>query len=192
MCIRDSRKASAVKCQRMKLGDFDRSGRKRPIPIEGSDFALTVDAVIAAIGQIPDMSFVPKDSGVAVNKRSCFDLAGGSESQTTNARFFAGGDAVTGPDTVIAAVAAGHRAAKDIDASIRADNGEEPYVEPVPEKIHIPLIIDEDAQEVPQQRMPEMEAALRSRNFLEVELGFEREDAIREAARCLRCDAEIQ
>ena len=187
-----NRKVSAVKCQRMKLGDFDRSGRKRPIPIEGSDFALTVDAVIAAIGQISDMSFVPADSGVVVNKWSCFDLAGGSESQTTNARFFAGGDAVTGPDTVIGAVAAGHQAAKDIDAAIRADNGEEPYAEPAPEKIHIPLIIDEDAQEAPQLRMPEVEAALRSRNFLEVELGFNREDAIREAARCLRCDAEIQ
>ncbi|MBN1615369.1 MAG: NADH-quinone oxidoreductase subunit NuoF [Deltaproteobacteria bacterium] len=182
---------TGITCQRMKLGEFDRSGRKRPDPIAGSEYTVSVDSVIAAIGQIPDMTFVPGDSGVAVNRWSCFDLAGGSQSQTMNPKFFAGGDAVTGPDTVIGAIAAGHQAAKDIDAAIRAKNGEQPYEAPPEEKIDIPLIIDEETQEAPQTKMPEMAAAARRRSFAEVELGFTREEAIGEAIRCLRCDAEI-
>jgi NADH-quinone oxidoreductase subunit F len=184
-------KISGIKCQKMKLGDFDRSGRKRPIPIEGSEFTLAVDSVIAAIGQVSDMSFVPKDSGVSVNKWASFDLDKGSKSRTTNSRFYAGGDAVTGPDTVIGAVAAGHQAARDIDADIRAANGEPAYVEPPEEVIDIPLVIDEETKDEPQIAMPELHAAERKLTFDEVEFGFLREMAIQEACRCLRCDAEI-
>ncbi|MFH1080073.1 MAG: FAD-dependent oxidoreductase [Pseudomonadota bacterium] len=184
-------RATGISCERMKLGDFDRSGRKRPVPVKGSEFTLSVDTVIAAIGQVPDLSFVPKDSSVQVNKWDCFDLAKGSKSRTTDARFYAGGDAVTGPDTVIAAIAAGHQAAIDIDAAIRIKNGEPPYEAPPEEKIDIPLIIDEESAEAPQTRMPELDGKSRKLSFVEVELGFTREDAIKEAVRCLRCDAEV-
>ncbi len=184
-------KVSGITCQKMELGDFDRSGRKRPVAIEGSEFTLSVDAVIAAIGQTPDVSFVPEDSGVSINKWSCFDLADGSKSQTTDARFFAGGDAVTGPDTVIEAIAAGHQAAQDIDQTIRDKNGELPYEAPPEEKIDIPLMIEEETEERPQARMPELDALSRKNNLTEVELGFSKEEAIKEAIRCLRCDVEI-
>jgi NADH-quinone oxidoreductase subunit F len=184
-------KVTGISCERMKLGDFDRSGRKRPVPIEGSEFTLSVDAVIAAIGQIPDLSFVPSQSGVSVNKWDCFDLAKGSKSRTTHDRFYTGGDAVTGPDTVIAAIAAGHQAAIDIDTAIRTKNGEAAYEAPPEEKIDIPLIIDEESMEAPQTRMPELDGQSRTLSFAEVELGFTQEDAIKEAVRCLRCDAEI-
>jgi NADH-quinone oxidoreductase subunit F len=184
-------KVNAIACQRMKLGEFDRSGRKRPVPVEGSEFTLSVDAIVAAIGQVPDMSFVPQDSGVSVNRWACFDLASDSKSRTTNPKFHAGGDAVTGPDTVIAAIAAGHQAARDIDASIRQAAGEPPWEAPEEEKIDIPLVIDEETQESPQTAMPEMAPAERRQGFAEVELGFTREAAIAEACRCLRCDIEI-
>ncbi len=184
-------KVSGITCERMRLGDFDRSGRKRPIPIPGSEFTLSVDAVVAAIGQVPDMAFVPKDSGVVINKWNCYDLAEGSKSRTMNPKFYAGGDAVTGPDTVIGAIAAGHRAAADIDAGIRAAAGEPAWVPPEEEKIDVPLIIDEETQEAPQTKMPELHGAGRNTSFAEVELGFTRELAIAEACRCLRCDAEI-
>ncbi len=184
-------KVTGIHCERMKLGDFDRSGRKRPIPIPGSEFILTVDAVIAAIGQVSDLTFVPKDSGVSVNKWDCFDLAEGSKSRTTHVKFYAGGDAVTGPDTVIGAIAAGHRAAADIDAAIRVKNCEAPYESPPEDKIDIPLIIDEESMEAPQTRMPELDGKSRKLSFAEVELGFTQEDAIKEAIRCLRCDAEV-
>jgi NADH-quinone oxidoreductase subunit F len=175
----------------MKLGDFDSSGRRRPVPVEGSEFTLSVDAVIAAIGQSPDLSFVPAESGIHVNKWSCLDLAGLSKSRTPHDRVFAGGDAVTGPDTVIRAIAAGHQAAEDMDSAIRTANGEPPYVAPPSEEIEIPLVIDEETEERPQAAMPELPAAERKRTFVEVELGYSREEAIKEACRCLRCDAEI-
>ncbi|TRZ51202.1 NADH-quinone oxidoreductase subunit NuoF [bacterium] len=184
-------KVNGITCQRMKLSEFDRSGRRKPAPIAGSEFTLSVDAVIAAIGQTSDMTFVPKDSGVNVNKWSTFDLAKESKSQTTNPKFFTGGDALTGPDTVIGAIEAGHQAARDMDSYIRKINGEPAYVEPPEDKIEIPFIIDEESVEAPQAKMPELHGPERKRNFKEVELGYLREVAIQEACRCLRCDAEI-
>jgi NADH-quinone oxidoreductase subunit F len=184
-------RVSGIVCQRMKLGEFDRGGRKKPVPIEDSEYTLGVDAVIAAIGQAPDLSFVPKESGVSVNKWDCFDLAQEGLSRTTNPKFYAGGDAVTGPDTVIAAIAAGHQAARDIDGAVRTQNGEPAYEEPAEEKIVIPFVIDEDSPEAPQTKMPELHGVERKQSFIEVELGFTMEEAVQEAKRCLRCDVEI-
>ncbi|HQG29671.1 MAG TPA: FAD-dependent oxidoreductase, partial [Candidatus Ozemobacteraceae bacterium] len=184
-------KINGIVCQRMQLGEFDKSGRKRPVPIAGSEFTLSVDAVISAIGQVPDLSFVGKNSGVEVTKWNTFALAKGSESKTANEKYFAGGDAVTGPDTVIGAIEAGHQAAIEIDTAIRAKNGEPAYEMPAEQKIDIPLILDEESVECPQTAMPELEAAQRRGSFVEVELGFTKEAALKEATRCLRCDAEI-
>jgi NADH-quinone oxidoreductase subunit F len=184
-------KAAGILCQRMKLGEFDRGGRKKPVPVAGSEYTLDVDAVIAAIGQAPDLSFVSADSGVSVNKWDCFDLAEESCSRTTNPKYYAGGDAVTGPDTVVAAIAAGHQAAADIDGAIRAGKGEPAWVAPAEAKIDIPLVIDEENPEAPQTKMPEIHGPDRKRSFVEVELGFTLEQALQEAKRCLRCDAEL-
>jgi NADH-quinone oxidoreductase subunit F len=184
-------KVSSITCQRMTLGDFDNSGRKKPVAVAGSEFTLNVDAIVAAIGQVPDMSFVDKKSGVEINKWDCYNVGKGYKSRTANPRYFAGGDAVTGPDTVIAAIGAGHQAADDIDATIRKDNGEPSYEKPALEKINVPLVIDEENIEAPQMYMPEMNHATRKMSFAEVELGFDREDAIKEACRCLRCDAAV-
>ena len=184
-------KVSSITCQRMKLGDFDSSGRKKPVAVPGSEFSLSVDAVIAAIGQVPDMSFMDNKSGVEINKRDCFNVGKGYKSGTANPRYFAGGDAVTGPDTVIGAIAAGHQAVDDIDATIRKANNEPAYEKPPREKIDVPLVIDEETAETPQMHMPEMNHDTRKMSFAEVELGFNREDAIKEACRCLRCDAEL-
>jgi NADH-quinone oxidoreductase subunit F len=185
-------RASGIECLRQKLGDFDSSGRKRPVAIKGSEFTLALDTIIAAIGQTPDLTFVPKESGVTVNKWSCFDVAtNGFASGTTNPKFFAGGDAVTGPSTVIKAIAAGHEAADDIDASIRKANGEPAWVPAPEEQIQIPFVIDEETEECPMAHMPELEASFRSANFQEVELGYAKELARKESTRCLRCDVEL-
>lgn len=184
-------KVIGVTCQKMKLGDFDASGRKRPVPIPGSEFTISVDSVIAAIGQVPDLGFVPKESGVSVNKWSCFDLAKGSKSVTTSAKVYAGGDAVTGPNTVIWAIQAGHQAADDLDKAVRTANGEPLWKAPPEEEIEIPFEYDEETEERPQALMPELDIAKRKKGFKEVELGYGKADAIQEAIRCLRCDAEI-
>ena len=98
---------------------------------------------------------------------------------------------MTGPDTVIGAIAAGHQAAKDIDAAIRAKNGEPAYEEPAEEKIVIPFVLDEENPEAPQTKMPELHGQERKQSFVEVELGFTLDEAVKEAKRCLRCDVEI-
>jgi NADH-quinone oxidoreductase subunit F len=183
-------KVCGITCERMQLKEFDKSGRKIPGAITGSGFTLSVDAIISAIGQAPDMSFIPKESGVNVSKWSTFELARGSKSQMSNPKYFTGGDALTGPDTVIGAVAAGHRAARDMDDYIRKVNGEPAYDEPPEEEIEVPLVVEESI-EMPQAKMPELEPHRRRRDFKEVELGYKRMQAVMEASRCLRCDAEI-
>ncbi len=182
---------TGISCQRMELGEFDRSGRRRPVAVPGSEFTLDVDAVVAAIGQAPDVSFVPGDSGVAVNKWDTFDVEKGTKAQTSHPKVFAGGDAVTGPWTVVGAIAAGHRGAEEIDSAIRLANGEPPYEAPAGEAIDIPAVIDEETEERPQAAMPELEPSERKSNFREVETGFSKDVAIQEAIRCLRCDLEI-
>jgi NADH-quinone oxidoreductase subunit F len=182
-------KVVGVRCQRMRLGAFDATGRRRPEPIEGSEFVLDVDMVIAAIGQVPDCSFLPED--IPVTKGNTIEVAGDGGAQTPVAGIFAGGDAVTGPATVIWAIAAGQKAAAAIDASIRELHGEPPYRGPEEEWIDIPQTIDEEVQEQPQARMPEMEGRERIRSFGEVELGYTEEEALKESMRCLRCDMEL-
>jgi NADH-quinone oxidoreductase subunit F len=184
-------KVCGITCERIRLLDFDKSGRRMPGAVDGSAFTLSVDALIAAIGQVSDMTFLPKDCGIGVSRWSTFQLASGSKSQTTNPKFFTGGDALTGPDTVIGAIAAGHQAARDMDAHIRKMNGELPYVEPSEEVIEVPFILDEETEEAPQAVMPELAPHERKRNFKEVELGYKKMKAVLEASRCLRCDAEI-
>jgi NADH-quinone oxidoreductase subunit F len=184
-------KAASITCQRMNLGDFDNSGRKKPVVIAGSEFTIQADAVISAVGQVPDMSFIDNKSVVEINKWDYFTVGNGYASRTKNERYFAGGDAVTGPDTVIAAIGSGHKAADDIDSAIRKANGEPAFEQPAAQKIDIPFIIDEESVEAPQTAMPEMESAERKLSCAEVELGFTKEDAVKEACRCLRCDVEL-
>ncbi len=171
-------KVKSLICQKMKLGEFDQSGRRKPVPIQGSEFTLNVDTLIIAIGQRPDDLFEKIIEEIKL--------------QTINSKLFAGGDVVSGPSTVVKAIAAGHQAAEEIDKAIRTKNGEPPYKPPPEEKIGIPLIIDENIKELPQARMPQLVISKRINNFKEVELGLTREKAIYEAERCLRCDAEIE
>ena len=95
------------------LGEPDASGRRRPVPIEGSEYHISADVIIPAISQRPDISCLPDDHGFEISRWESFVVD--EETLETNKRgIFAGGDAVTGPDTVVAAVAAGQRAAASI------------------------------------------------------------------------------
>jgi len=104
-------KLKAVECVRMELGEPDQSGRRRPTPIEGSEFTIKADTAVLAIGQAPDVSFLPKeielnvDGTVWVNPLTM---------ETTMKGVFAGGDVVSGPSTIIEAVLAGKKAALSI------------------------------------------------------------------------------
>ncbi len=104
---------TGLKCQRMKLGEPDASGRARPIPIEGSEFIFPVDNVVLAIGTSPNPILVNTTKGLETNKRGCL-IVKEETLETSREHIYAGGDAVTGAATVILAAGAGKKAAKAI------------------------------------------------------------------------------
>jgi len=180
----------ALECQRMRLGEFDASGRRRPVPIEGSEFVLNVDTVIAAIGQSPDLSFLPPDSGFEITPGQTF-VVHPVTLATNKPGIFAGGDTVTGPATVIEAMAAGEKAAISIDKYIRGKSMTEDRLYPPDERVTIPRAAEE-LEEKQRIRMPTLPVKERFGSFSEVDLGYSEEKAVEEARRCLRCDLEHQ
>ena len=108
---------TGLKCQQMKLGERDASGRARPVPVEGSEFLLPVDNVILAIGTTPNPLLTRTTSGLLTNKKGCL-VADEQTGLTSKALVFAGGDAVTGAATVILAAGAGKRAAQAIHEAL--------------------------------------------------------------------------
>jgi NADH-quinone oxidoreductase subunit F len=188
----ENRHVEKVVCQRMTLGEFDSSGRKKPVPRLGDQFILDVDQVILAVGQQPDYCFDMEKSGIQITKRGLVEIVKGTKTRTGASMVFAGGDVVTGPDTVVGAIAAGHQAAIEIDETIRERNGEGPYIASPEVKIEIPQAVEEDIQEMSRSTMPEVDVEERTKDFREVELGFSKEIALREASRCLRCDVEVE
>ena len=108
---------TGLKCQQMKLGPKDASGRARPIPIEGSEFELPVDNVVLAIGTTPNPLLTRTTSGLLTNNKGCL-VADEKTGLTSKALVFAGGDAVTGAATVILAAGAGKRAAQAIHEAL--------------------------------------------------------------------------
>ncbi|MST80860.1 NADPH-dependent glutamate synthase [Lachnospiraceae bacterium Oil+RF-744-WCA-WT-13] len=108
-----------IRCIRMELGEPDASGRRRPVPIEGSEFDMDVDTVIMSLGTSPNPLISSTTIGLDVNKRKCI-IANEEDGQTSKTGVFAGGDAVTGAATVILAMGAGKAAAKGIDSFIRS------------------------------------------------------------------------
>lgn len=110
----------AVKCIRMELGEPDASGRRRPVPMEGSEFVLDADCLIMAIGTSPNPLIRSTTEGLEVNRKGC--LVVDDHEQTSREGVYAGGDAVTGAATVISAMGAGKKAAAAIDEYLRAKN----------------------------------------------------------------------
>ena len=105
---------SGMKCIRMELGEPDDSGRRRPVPIEGSEEVIDVDTVVVAIGQTPNPLIRKTTKGLDTNKRGCI-IADEETGKTSKDHVYAGGDVVTGAATVILAMGAGKAAAKGID-----------------------------------------------------------------------------
>jgi len=182
-------KIEAIECIRMELGDIDASGRRRPVPIPGSEFRVEVDTLILAISQEPDVSLLG-GNGLNISKWNTIEV--NPETLHTNVEgIFAGGDVVTGPNTVTEAMAHGKIAAQMIDKYIQGDKLERKY------KVTRPALrvqaLELTEKEIKGLKRPEMKTtpvAQRIKDFKEVELGYTEADAISEAKRCLRCDLE--
>ncbi len=172
---------TGVECLRMELGEPDDSGRRRPIPIEGSEFLMEADTVILAIGQVPDTSSIPE--GIETTRWETIS-ADEVTLETSRPGVFAGGDIVDGPSTVIEVIGSGKRAAESIDRYLRGEDLRRGRDEPVQE---VEEVSKEGVEPRPREKMPKLQVVDRFGNFSEVELGFTEEMAIREAERCLSC-----
>jgi len=178
-------KVTGLECTKMKLGKPDESGRARPIPIKNSEFIIEADVIIPAISQEPDLSFLPKDHNIDISRWQTF--ATDENTMATNLPgVFAGGDAVTGPNTVIDAIAQGHITAQSIERFIEGEELVQKYnrTKPIETEIKIDLNNQKKIKRAP---APMQKASDRKNSFQEVEFGFDEATAIAEAQRCLRC-----
>lgn len=180
--------AKAIECIRMELGKKDESGRSRPIPIDGSEFVIEVDGIVSAVGQQPEWTCLGSDCACTLTEWGTMDV-NKRTLQTDVPDIFAGGDAVTGPKTVVEAIEAGKQSAISIDRYIRGadlDSGrdtERPCIDMKPRingTLHASRI-----------SMPIIPPELRINNFDEIKTGFNTEQAENEAERCLKCECRI-
>jgi len=176
-----------LECIRMELGAPDASGRRRPVPIKGSEFIMEFDNVIASIGQVSE---IPAGFGVAVGRGDVIKVD--AATLATNIKgVFAGGDVVLGPASVIQAIAQGRQAASSIDKYLGGSGIIDEALIPF-EKASPYFGSEEGFVDRRQPQMPCLGPSERLGGFAEVELGYEESTAREEARRCLRCDARLQ
>jgi NADH-quinone oxidoreductase subunit F len=180
-----------IECLKNELGEIDASGRRRPIPIQGSEVGMPLDTLIVAIGERPDTDNLDT---LGIDRTKSGTIQADPKTFRTNLPgVFAGGDVVSGPNTVVDAIAAGKQVAVVIDRYFRGEELIEPpavslprvYVEPVQ------LVEEEDEEEIPRATSPMRPLETRKKSFTEVEMTLSEECAHREARRCLRCDLEF-
>jgi NADPH-dependent glutamate synthase beta subunit-like oxidoreductase len=181
--IGKSGKVTGVESLRTELGEPDGSGRRRPVPVKGSEFVIDADTVISAIGEVPELSFLDtekfKTTSNGTIEVNLHTLA------TSIVGIFAGGDVVSGPATVIEAIAAGKKAAISIDKYLRGQSLE--HEEEVPSTIGIEDIDTAGIKKRERHKTPTLPHKKRISGFKEVELGFTELAALSEADRCLQC-----
>ena len=173
-----------VECIRMELGAVDASGRRRPEPVKGSEFTMSFDTVITAIGQHPD---IPHQFGLRTGQGNTIQIA--SDTLATERKgIFAGGDAVRGPSWVIEAIADGRQAAISIDKYLGGKGVIDEVLAPpeVEVTLQVPLSLSVD-----QVTLPSLPIAERLAGFAVVELSLSDEAAMGEAKRCFWCDLEL-
>ena len=179
---------TGVRCRQMRLGEFDRSGRRRPEPTEESELVVGADQVIMAIGQVLDPTEILDGVELRLTKNN-FILADSLTGQTTVDWIFAGGDATLGPASVAMAVGSGEKAAVGIDQYLTGENHAF-WREDRP----VDTFFDPEADPLPYPRAKKrlIPVTKRIHNFDVVELPLTESAALHEAARCLRCDYREQ
>jgi formate dehydrogenase beta subunit len=188
--VQEGGRVRGLECRRMTLGEPDKSGRRRPVPQEGSEFVIDCDAIIPAVGQVCVVDCVlPEADSLTAWKTLVVD---GMTFQSSKPAVFGGGDCVTGPSTLIAALAAGKTAARHI-----AQYLEQGAARPTPPEILQAVVngsgVFERDEAFPFEGIthraepPVMDPEARIKSFAEVEGGLALHQATAEAWRCLRC-----
>jgi NADH-quinone oxidoreductase subunit F len=178
--------------QRQRLSEFDNSGRRRPVAIDDGEFTLDIDIVIPAIGQTTQLPWIEDQDGSAdwhieTTRSDTFVVK--EAFNTTRAGVFAAGDAVSGPATVVQAVAQGNLVAVAVDTWLRTGEIVKPrFITPRADVAQIYNL--DDYANAQRPVIPEIGVADRLDSFREIETGFETNTAQEEAKRCLRCDLE--
>jgi len=176
--ITEKGKVKGLECRRMELGSFDSGGRRSPVPVKGSEFILDADMIIPAIGYMPDISCLPGSF-----KSAKGTLAADPVTLTTDmSGVFAGGDAVSGPSSVVEAMASGYRAAVSIDRYMKGQDLHKDRFFQAERRADVPKSeekTDKDAALEPRASMPSMNAELRICTFEEVNLGFDEDTAVK-------------
>ena len=183
--IGENGRVSGIRCVRTRLTEADNTRRPRPVPIEGSEFLIETDHIISAIGQAPDFDLLGGDHGLEVSRWNLLTV-NAETLQTNRPGIFAGGDVVTGPATVIEAVAAGKRAAKYIAEYLQGKElPAERQEKPPSGKNWAAVPPDESVR----KRMTPLTLPVEKRlaGFEEVNLPPDEKSAQKEAARCLDC-----
>ena len=181
-----------IRCQRMALSDPDEKGRRKPVPVLGTEFDVPVDIVLVAIGEAPDPSFLPEGTSVGVAPWG--GLLINQETLATGAPgVFAAGDVTYGPKSIIHAAAHGRKAARSIHAYLAKLSPR--MVKEMPEgefetasTLPPDGIITLDLRPTPRELMPLHDGDASRERSIEFATGFTEEQARREASRCLRCD----
>ncbi len=180
-------KLSGVKFIKNKLGDVDSSGRRNPVPIPGSEEFMFFDTLIITIGDTPDVDYI---SSMNINVNNWGTLIVDEETlQTNRDGVFAGGDVVTGPNTVVDAIAAGKKTAIMIDRYLMKEELKQPPEIRLP-KIYVPPVEVSD-EETKRVTLPTIPVEERKSSLNEVELTLSVKEATYEARRCMRCDLEF-
>jgi len=178
---------TGLECVRMKLGEPDSTGRRRPVPIADSEFVVKVDLVALAIGQATQLDFLGEDHGIAITRDERINVDGTSF-MTSRPGVFAAGDAVTADKmAVIEAIGMGKKAAAAIDAYLRGVPAHEVVVDAREVPIARRTMTEAEMVLKPRVPVPEMPVAERVQGYAEVELGYTVEQAMKEAQRCLAC-----
>lgn len=183
-------KLAGVEVIRNQLGELDPGGRRNPVPIPGTEESFEFDTLIVTIGDTPDVAYI-SEMGIKVDKWGTL-IVDKETLQTNRKGVFAGGDVVTGPKTVIEAIAAGKKAAIMINRYLQAQKLNQPFEVNLP-KIYIPPVNGEqsDEQQLARIKLPTISLERRRKGLEEVEKVLSDESARYEASRCLRCDLEF-
>ena len=176
-------RVTAVECVKMELGEPDESGRRAPEPVSGSEFTMEVDAVINALGQESDWACLTPECACQLTEWGTIQVDPVTF-QSDDADIFAGGDAVTGPRTVIEAIAGGKEAAISIDRFIQGVSLHEGRGGDIALASEFPK---EKYHSAPRAEMPVLKPEDRVTSFEEVQSGLTEEMAVEEAKRCLSC-----
>jgi NADH-quinone oxidoreductase subunit F len=184
---------AGIECIKNRLGEFDSSGRRRPVPIDGTEFTIPLDTLIIAISEQPDTdSIAPGGLGELATTEWGGIVIDRETMECSVKGVFAGGDVVTGPNTVVDAIAAGKKAAIMIDRYLRGEELRKPATPSLPTQFVEPWqLTEEEMADMGRVEAPKIPPEERRKCLVEVEMALDKDQARREARRCLRCDLEF-